>query len=206
MISRTIISHIHSLVIVVLLLFQGCFQPKNDIARAVRSQLQRYPETSLQDIYKSFFQDEFGPGHLLSDTTGARQYMEYELSEMSSSGNHMAEPCGVGKNFYRVPLDLVKDGIISDSTLFSSFMESASSFRLPDIESWKKKWEEIVLVIEKMQLDLPDFPEDKKALEDMLSQGETAVHHSRKYEELYKPHYRIIGREQWERLTLTFKF
>jgi hypothetical protein len=193
-------------VILTFLALQGCSCDDNEIMDAVRNQLQRYPESSLQDIYKSFFQDEFGPGHLLEDTAGARQYLDYELDEMTSSGNYVAEPCGTGRNFWRVPLDLVKDGMISDSVFFSAFMESASSFRLPDIESWKKKWEEILVVIERMNLNLPDFDKDKKALADMLSQGETAVHHSQRYEELYKPHYRIMGREQWERLSLNFKF
>jgi hypothetical protein len=188
----------------ILLFFESCQQPDNEIAQAVKIQLERYPESSLQDIYKSFFQDEFGPGHLLSDTAGARQYLEYELSDMTSSGNHMAEPCGTGRNFFRVPLDLVKDGMISDSSLFSAFMESSASFRVPDIESWKKKWNEMLGVIERMNLDLPGFNEDKKALEEMLSREETAVHHSRKYEELYHPHYRILAKEQWERLSSKF--
>lgn len=192
-------------IIFALLLFQGCNQPGDEIALAVKAQLQRYPESGLQDIYKSFFQDEFGPGHLLSDTAGAWQYLEYELSETGSSGNHIAEPCGEGKNFYRVPLDLVKDGLISDTILFSAFMESASTFRLPDIDSWKKKWGEIESVIESMNLGIPNYEQDKKALAEMLSKGETAVHHSRKYEELYKPHYRIVGKEQWERLSSKFK-
>jgi hypothetical protein len=205
MISKILTSFALPGTILILLFFQGCQQPENEIARAVKSQLQRYPESGLQDIYKSFFQDEYGPGHLLSDTAGAWQYLEYELSEMTSSVNHMAEPCGKGKNFYRVPLDLVKDGMISDTSLFSAFIESAASFRLPDIESWKKKWEEILVVIESMNLDLPNFDEDKKALADMLSHGETAVHHSQRYEELYKPHYRILGKEQWKRLTLNFE-
>jgi hypothetical protein len=194
-----------SAVIIALVVLQSCDRPDTEIEEAVRSQLQQYPESSLQDIYKSFFQDEFGPGHMLSDTSGAWQYFEYELSGMTTSGNYAADPCGAGKNFYRVPLDLVKDGIISDSSLFNAFMESASSFKLPDIESWKKKWDEILSTIERTNLNLPGFAEDKQALEEMLSRGETAVHHSRKYEELYKPHYRIVGKEQWERLSSKFK-
>lgn len=191
-------------VVLTIMLLQSCHQPDKDILRAVNGQLKRYPESSLQDIYKSFFQDEFGPGHLLDDSAGARQYLEYELSGMTSSGNHSAEMCGAGKNFVRVPLDLVKDSLISESSLFNAFLESASSFRLPDAESWKKKWNGIVDVIEGMNLNLPNFEEDKKALSDMLGKGETAVHHSRNYEGFYKPHYRIVGKEEWERLSASY--
>jgi hypothetical protein len=184
-----------------MLALQSFCQDDYEIVHAVRSQLQRYPESSLQDIYKSFFQDEFGPGHLLEDKAGARKYLDYELSEMTSSGNHVAEPCGTGKNFYRVPLDLVKDGLIPFESFFAAFMESAASFALPNNESWKKKWEGILVDIEKMNLNIPNFDEDKKSLADMLKQGETAVHHSQKYEELYNPHYRIMGKEQWFRIS-----
>jgi hypothetical protein len=200
MISRIIFLPALLVTFIVLLFYQACHQPDNGIQRAVKAQLIIYPESGLQDIYKSFFQDEYGPGHLLTDSADAWQYLESEISEMTSSGNHTAEPCGKGENFYRVPLDLVKDGIISDSSLFRAFMESASSFRVPEIESWKKKWEKIEAVIEGMKLNLPNYEEDKKALSDMLSQGKTAVHHSQKYEERYNPHYRIVAKEQWERL------
>jgi hypothetical protein len=200
MISKIRTSSALTALILITLLLENCNQDGNEVTRAVKSQLERYPESSLQDIYKSFFQDEFGPGHLLTDTAGAWQYLEDELSEMTSSGNHAAEPCGTGKNFYRVPLDLVKDGVISDSSLFRAFMESASSFRKPDLESWKKKWKEIELVIEDLHLDLRGFKQDREALAEMFAKGETAVHHSMKYDELYQPHYRIVGKKQWEKL------
>jgi hypothetical protein len=198
MIYRVIIICRLAGILFALFFMQGCRQPYDEIGRAVRDQLISYPQSGLQDIYKSFFQDEFGPGHLLSDTAGAWQYLEYELSEMTSSGNHEAEPCGAGKNFIRVPLDLVKDGIISDTALFNAFMQSATSFRIPDIEHWKKKWQKIGAEIERMNLNLPNYGQDKETIAEMLDRGETAVHHSGKYEELYKPHYRILSQDQWE--------
>lgn len=188
-----------------MLTLQSCCQDDNEIVQAVRNQLQRYPESSLQDIYKSFFQDEFGPGHLLNDTAGARKYLEYELSEMTSTGNHVAEPCGTGKNFFRVPLELVKEGMIPFESYLAAFMESAASFRSPETGEWKRKWEQIVRVIESMNLEIQNFEEDKMAISRMLDSGEAIVHHSVKYEELYNPHYRIMGKEQWKGLKSKFK-
>jgi len=188
-----------------MLTLQSCCQDDNEIVQAVRNQLQRYPESSLQDIYKSFFQDEFGPGHLLNDTAGARKYLEYELSEMTSSGNHVAEPCGTGKNFFRVPLDLVKDGIIPFESFFAVFMESAASFRSPETGEWKGKWEQIVNLIKSIDLSINNFEEDKMALSEMLEKGETIVHHSEAFSDRYAPHYRIMSRERWEMLSSKFK-
>lgn len=174
----------------------GC----NDIRQAVGDQLKRYPESTLQDIYKSFFQDEFGPGHLLTDTAGARNYLQHELSGMSSMKNYIAEPCGMGRNFYRVPLDFVKDGKIPFADYFAAFLESAETFRIPEAEKWKAIWERIVLEIDAMGLDIPNYVGDKSSLAEMLEKGESVAHHSAAYSERYDPHYRIIGTKQWKKL------
>ena len=43
------------------------------IRAAVENQLKAYPKSTLQDLYKNFFQDYFGPGHIVSDTTSDRK-------------------------------------------------------------------------------------------------------------------------------------
>jgi hypothetical protein len=179
---------------------QSCQPSDTDIRQAVKAQLKRYPASTLQDIYKNFFQDEFGPDHSIKDSATAREYFDLELEEMKSSGNHVAEPCGLGKNFYRVPMDLVKDGIINDSSYFRAFLESAAAFKTPGIETWKKDWGRIVAVIERMNPDIPNFERDKKVLTGMLDRGEVSVHHSQFYLDNYNPHYRIIGKKEWEKL------
>ena len=165
-------------VILAMTALQRCQTPDNEIMQAVRNQLQLYPESTLQDIYKSFFQDEFGPGHLVENVSYAREYFDLELEEMASQGRYNAEPCGTGKNFFRVPLDLVKDGKIPEEDYFASFMESSSDFKIPDVETWKTKWGEIVNVIETMELEIKNYKNDKTALAEMLDAGETVVHHS----------------------------
>ena len=46
---------------------------KRDFEEAVRvavsRQMQKYPKSTLKDLYKNFFQDKFGPGHIIGDTT-----------------------------------------------------------------------------------------------------------------------------------------
>ena len=39
------------------------------VRTAVERQMQFYPKSTLKDLYKNFFQDKFGPGHIISDTT-----------------------------------------------------------------------------------------------------------------------------------------
>jgi hypothetical protein len=183
----------------------GCTPSNDPIRQAVQNQLKLYPASTLQDIYKSFFQDEFGPGHMAPDSAGAAQYLEYELAEMTSRGNFSPEPCGTGRNFYRVPLDLVKDSLISSSELLDAFLASSAGFKEPDIEAWKVKWAGILEVIDAMNLNLPGCESDKEALTKMLASGEAVVHHSPAFIQAYNPHYRIISVSELNQFNSKFK-
>ena len=64
------------------------------VAAAVERQMTQFPESRLQDLYKSCFQDRFGPGHLISDREGALRYIEAEVQEAVSMDGVLTEPCG----------------------------------------------------------------------------------------------------------------
>jgi hypothetical protein len=182
----------------------SCQRNGSEIQKAVKAQMKLYPKSTLQDLYKSFFQDEFGPGHLIEDVSVAREYFDLELEDMVSRGRREAEPCGTGRNFYRVPMDLVKDGIIPEDAYFESFMESSKDFKAPDIKTWEKKWGDILKEIEAMDLQIPNLERDKKGIASYLKQGEAVVHHSDAYNSNYEPHYRIFSKVQWEKLKASF--
>ena len=82
----------------------------NNIRTSILQQIVVYPKSTLCDIYKSFFQDRFGPGHLISDTTIAGLYLRKELSTMTESLTPDYEPTGCEGNFYRVNLSVIKEG------------------------------------------------------------------------------------------------
>ena len=62
-----------------LFLLAACQQAA--IKDAIASQLSRYPETRVTDIYKDFCQDNLGPGHLIPDPESARAYLLSALQE-----------------------------------------------------------------------------------------------------------------------------
>lgn len=169
--------------------------PDNKYAETVSRHLKEYPETTLRDIYKSFFQDYFGPGHIVEDTVSAKKYLKYELKNMSSSSLPYYEPAGLGLNFYRGNLSIIKDGIMSEDEFFNAFIESADSFSLPPVEEWNIEWQKIVGYIPS---ELPDYSEDKEMIDSILSEGKYAIHHSRRYNDAYHPHYRIISKKVFE--------
>ena len=168
------------------------------IKEAVERQLRDYPKSTLQDLYKSFFQDRFGPGHLVNDTSSAGKYLRYELNNSDSFHKMYYEPTGCDTNYYRVNLSVLKENKISYQKYFDAFLRSVEKIDLDAISEWKDEWSEIESVIISMNLDLENFEEDLKMIHSVLEQGKYAVHHSEIYNSEYQPHYRIIEKTIFE--------
>lgn len=171
----------------------------DSVKNAIEEQLQDYPNSTLCDIYKSFFQDFYGPGHLIADSVSAIRYMEKEIEQSHLSLCKPYEKVGTGKNFYRINLSLVKEGKISVSALFDALQRSIALTPQPDISEWKKEWEAIEenTVLFKNQI-AGDYEKDKQFIEQMLSEGDYIMRHSKTYNANYHPHYRLIHRTIFE--------
>lgn len=163
------------------------------VKAAVSTQLETYPQSRLQDLYKSFFQDRFGPGHIIRDRQSALDYILSEIAEADTLAGPRTEPCGWQGHYTRVNLSVVTDGLISAEELTDALMASAKEVKPEDIERWKDEWAEILAIIEKDHPDIPDLAEDKSKIDELLSSGQYAYHHSAAYEAAYHPHYRIIA-------------
>ena len=164
------------------------------IAAGIKRMLALYPESTLVDIYKSCFQDVFGPGHIIENEDFARQYLTQELSN-SANTNPAYEPTGICGNYVRVNLAAVASGRISADALLAALVRSANTAPKADISVWTERWHTILAVIESMGLALPDFAADREAIEQRLAEGIFMGHHSRRYNRAYSPHYRIVSRD-----------
>ncbi len=184
-----------------LILLPSCRQ--EGIAEAIRRQLQQYPESRVQDIYKNFCQDNLGPGHLIPDPDAARAYLLKELQsygEDLDSGRYCkAEqrciPLGDEGNYFRVDLSVVLDSLMSADDLLDAFVRSANEGRTLPPDKWKKKWKGIAAVIQKDFPDIPDAENDLAAIDSLVAQGHFILHHSRVFNDCYHPHYRVIARK-----------
>ena len=164
---------------------------------AIERQLATYPESTLQDIYKSFYQEHFGPGHIISDTASVRRYLMRELSEMSKTASPYFEPTGSQGDYVRVYLSAVADSLITAEQLLDAFVRSANSRQKP-VVSWMEKWQAIISIIQANKIELKGFETDLPLLTE-AARNSQAVHHSRRYNEAYHPHYRIVERSIFER-------
>jgi hypothetical protein len=167
----------------------------------VNKQLQTYPQLRLLDLYKSCFQDYMGAEHLVSDRQRVKAYLDDELNTTSIDDlmpwNY--EPCGIDSNYYRVSIRTIKESVISEDLLLDAFIRSANSKKRPTVDSWRDRWHVIIGTIDKMQLELPYYQQDKAFIDSILSVGRYAISHSPEYREAYHPHYRIVERGIFER-------
>jgi len=175
---------------------------EKQIQQFVTDELSHYPEAGLKDLYKNYFQDAFGPGHLIPDTTGAGRYLDWELKQPDWTDPLPWQPLGTNHDFYRINLQLLKSGKIPRDTLLLGMVKSVPLARKPDIVSWTKEWNEVLAVIKRMKPELAGLASDEKLIAATLARGEVVMHHSEQYEKTYHPHYRIIHRtvfEQWRK-------
>ena len=171
---------------------------KSGVHTAVERMLSDYPASTLQDIYKSFFQDRFGPGHIVADTAQAAVYLRHELESVDNLDVKLYEPTGEHCNYYRVALAAIASGKVPFDTYLSCFLRSVREVEAVDVEVWAAEWALKEKVIASMDLGLPGYAKDAAAIEEMLSSGHYAVHHSKQYNAHYAPHYRIIAKDIFE--------
>lgn len=177
------------------------------VRKAIERQLQQYPQTRVQDIYKSFCQDNLGPGHLIPNPDAAREYLESELAAYqadldSARYERPAEryvPVGDAGNYVRVDLSVVLDSLVDASTLLDAFVRSANEGKTLSTDEWKEKWADVASVIRKDFPTIPDAASDLASIDSLMSEGHYILHHSRIFNETYNPHYRIVAKEIFDK-------
>lgn len=178
--------------------FAACTEDRESqqIVEAVKALISQYPEATLQDVYKSFYQERFGPGHMIPNVENARNYLMSEMEQASENSGAYYEPTGSEGRYVRIYLNAVADGKISAQQLLDAFVESANHVE-PRSDKWADQWTNIVKVIEEKQLPVKMDDELKQWLKE-CSEQEEAVHHSKAYNQVYRPHYRIVERNIFE--------
>ncbi len=180
----------------------------SDYIKVTQSILKKYPEATLIDIYKYFFQSRFGPEHLISDSLIAFNMLKDELkseeikSYKSKSDSLLIELLQPDKKFVRIDLSLVKDRVIPINLFFTAFLQSAEKYDSTEYEKWKNDWDIIVQQLEDEKIKIKNFREDKIKIENAFRQNRLVFSHSQDYKKNYKPHYRIIEYKIFEKFLL----
>lgn len=181
------------------LLLNSCHSQTHPREDFVRSYFLKYPEATLQDIYKGSFQDVFGPAHLLTNREAVENYINREMETAKSLEGEDYVPCGWQGNFYQVNLKVIADGRIPMDDFVDAFIASANGIDTTLTQAWLDEWKLLQQATRKIVPHLQGFKEDSTLLANLLKQGKYVVHHSRKFNQYYHPHYRIIRRDLFEK-------
>ena len=169
-------------------------------------QIKNHPNQTLQDVYKSCYQDEYGPGHLISNESSAINSLLQEINTIEKDYTPITlfEQTGIYGNYLRVDLTLVRDGVIPFFVLFRALTISATIGGQKSDENWSTIWSEIVEEVKKSELKFENFEEDLENLDRISKSEDKVVHHSEMYENIYHPHYRIIEKNAFEKFIKPF--
>lgn len=160
---------------------------------AVEELLDRYPEATLMDIYKTMYQDRFGVAHILAEREVMRRYIAKEVALTSGRCECYYEPCGWRGEYVRVDLRAVRDGLLSADELADMLIATASLAEDVTATEWQHEWATICEVCDDLVVDLDGYDSDLQKLSQLAIECQT-VHHSDSYREAYNPHYRIVHR------------
>lgn len=176
----------------------------DSVRSALRYQIERYPASQYRDVYKNFMQDFFGPGHILSDTAASARYLRSELALDEPFDGPLYEPTGYRGNFYRVNLSLLRDSTVPHPVFFDAFVESVQAINPPDGKDWMKTWRMIDSVITAEGLHFVNEEADREDLERQFADGDYIVHHSQRFNDSSRFHYRIISRDNFRSRILPY--
>ena len=140
----------------------------------------RYPMMTSQDYVKLCYQSEYGPRHMLENCDSALAYIDREWSSIDSDTPNR-KPEYIGNDLCRFYMNKSEYSKEASQLLGELFYLTAKD-HFGTYEGLYKRLE---------CLD----PENAEYIADYKSKGSPAVHHSRIYNENYKPHYRLI---KWE--------
>ena len=170
--------------------------PEKAVRELCEYMVQVYPQATLQDLYKTCYQDFFGAEHMISDTTAVRAYLHQEYIQALEWSKHnntddlpIMEPTGFRHRCMRMFLHYdwsLMD--IPEDVIFQSFLQAGKLGPVHD--NWSDEWRQIE------HIALQSHPEwrneELQALLHQAASNNQAVHHSAAFREAYHPHYRIV--------------
>jgi alpha-N-acetylglucosaminidase len=179
---------------------QGRYRVPNRAAEVLGEYMRLYPDAQLQDVYKTCFQDVYGPGHIIKDSASCAQYIINELEQVNTADPRFPdfEYTGVEGNYVRVNLRVIKDGRVPLDLFVRLLMQSADVKKKMPLYDWRGQWDRLTVILDTLTPRPLNFEADAANLRAMLDRGETMVHHSQRFNQAYAPHYRIISRDLFE--------
>lgn len=147
----------------------------------------KYPQMELNDFIKLIYQNSFGPRHMHNPSFDTvLKYLNEEMKVVTSEKEIIED---IGNGYVRVYLSK-KTNIENLSQEFLNSMNEDTYTEI-NIRVFYRKLNVLIKLIKKGSIKLPK-KESINLVNEYLSNGINPVRHTKIYNELYKPHYRVI--------------
>jgi hypothetical protein len=160
----------------------------------IQTHLARYPAAQVADVYKLLHQATFGPGHLITDKRAAREFLEQECGQLtSSSAEALVEsihPAGEIVRVHLRPYLAISERL---NWLLDAFVRSAEHVEGSRVVM-AQRWHAFESLCEGDEALGERMPMREVRLFGTFRADELwpAVHHSPAYVAVYQPKYRVL--------------
>lgn len=181
------------LILILALLSNNFVQEKNKFSykELLLAEIQRHPNSKIEDIYKFIHQASFGSEHAVKDTSGVRKWMENELAELDYSiKDEMIDYLSPDGNLVRVNLRPYITRGYDSTLLLAAFIKTANNYKGSEKDFnlfWKTAKE--LAKAQKLKFTAKEL---NSYFQEQSENGFPAIHHSKIYESEYKPAYRVV--------------
>lgn len=152
-----------------------------ELLEIIDEHLRRYPQSAMEDLVKLVYQNEFGPGHFITDERQSLTRLEQEVSELQPSSSEVLFE-KIGNGLHRLNLRALEDSLAL-KTVNRIFVLTAQ-----EKQGEQKRFES------KLQVLINYY--QNEALRAYLSEykkaGYPPLSHSQHYKEHYAPSYRVV--------------
>jgi hypothetical protein len=156
--------------------------------------VRRYPQWTINDLYKLIHQAAMGPEHLLSDKAGLRDRLNQELAHLSAGREELlVDPISPDGRIVRVHLRPFVQFQFQPEPLIQAFILTAREVT-PSVEHLSEYAEVAIHLGGEGTLPF-SAGQLTSFMTAMQTKGFPAVHHSRIYRQLYQPAYRVVLKE-----------
>jgi hypothetical protein len=162
-------------------------------------QHQRYPKAKAEDYYKLIYQSVLGVGHLVEDEASARSFLRREIYALgpAKSGEALLESLDPQGVMVRVNLRPFVDLGLSQEDLVGVLMETSKLVQ-QDTMLLRGRWNAFRNLVEEERLQIPK--DDVRAVDEYIRKRDYPVlRHSDEYRGAYKPAYRVVLRDLFEK-------
>lgn len=158
----------------------------------INKQFTAHPKMKEGDLYKMLHQAAMGSEHAVKNPASAEEWMKREINNLDLSINeNLVDTLSANGNIVRINLrPYLKLGYNPDS-LVKKFILTANEYS-GNLDTLKRYISIARRMIKRNQLPL-DLDKFNRLTSEMEPKNFPAIHHSKTYEEIYKPAYRVIA-------------